>query len=149
MPDDLRTTRTALRETTETIRSVRRSMTRRTIVTALGFLLVFAGLIYTASVVRDNSERIETAEQRQIKILQEKRQTDIERCERSNDTANVARLLLRFMYEDYGIAPANQTPERQTFLANRYNQRQAELDRVKPIQDCDALPRPDDPPPED
>jgi hypothetical protein len=143
MPDDLKTTRTDLNTAIDSIDDLNYSIKRRTrIFGALGVLTV-AGLFFVGIGVRANTERLDEQDDR-IEVARDRDLLlAIERCERSNEDAEGDRRLVHWQYEDYNLAPVNQTPERQAFLANRLRQRLAELDRIEPLQDCASLPRPD------
>jgi len=139
MPDDLKSTRTELVGTTRSLDRIDETIRRRTVVFAVVGLIMAAvvtlALLYVGIGVRDNRDDIDAARAGELR-------DDIERCERSNETAETARLVVRWQYEDYNLVAANQTPERQQFLENRLGQRMAALDELKPFQDCDKLPRP-------
>jgi hypothetical protein len=143
VPDDLKTTRTDLNTAVDAIDRLDGAIQRRTRVFAVLGVLIVAGLLFVGLAVRANTARLDEQDDRLATAKDRDLLLEIERCERNNETVESDRRQVHWQFEDYNLAPANQTPERQAFLANRLRQRLAELDRIKPIRDCGALPRPD------
>jgi hypothetical protein len=114
-------------ETTMAVRD--RSNRRWKTLFAVVAVVVVAALVFVGIGMRENTESIDRAN-----AIREREAAAA--CERGNNAIAVDRFIIEGQFEDYNLVAANQTPERQQFLANRRQQRLNRLEELRPVRDC-------------